>query len=329
MVQQLFGSANSPLVCNRQQSKRLSDSLRVGLLACTFALSACNFNMDVTNDGPLATGNNTSRVWQPKPGTTWMWQLDNYDAINLNLDVTVYDIDLFEGSEGGTNSLIHQLKNQGKRVICYFSAGTREDWRPDADQFTPGSVIADGSMNDWPGETWLNIGNSSALEQTIKPIMEARLDLAKDSGCDAVEPDNVDGYANQDETHGAISAANQLAYNQWLAAAAHSRGLSIGLKNDVDQLAELTSHFDFAINEQCYAWGNECVAYEDTFLSVDKAVFNQEYYEQGEEGIITKAQFLGNACSYFVSVNISALWREGFELNGGSSLSCSDAVAVD
>ncbi|WP_431686346.1 endo alpha-1,4 polygalactosaminidase [Hahella sp. NBU794] len=333
MTQKLFGpyiSANPPFA-----RRRLQPALAAATLACALGLTACNSDAGTRDNETKATNSSSAsnagsqsaaNIWRPKPGTTWMWQLQNYGSMNMNLDVTAYDIDLFEGSGSGSNSLIRQLKNKGKRVICYFSAGTREDWRPDADQFAPGSVIADGGMQDWPGETWLNIGNKSALEQTIKPIMEARLDLARDAGCDAVEPDNVDGYTNRDETHGAISAADQLAYNKWLAEAAHARGLSIGLKNDVDQLQALAPYFDFAVNEQCYAWGNECVAYENTFLSAGKAVFNQEYYKKGEEGIITKEQFLGNACSYFVSAGISALWRQSFELNGGTSLSCPGAV---
>ena len=80
-----------------------------------------------------------------------------------------------------------------------------------------------------------------------------RLDLAQSAGCDAVEPDNVDGYINTDETKGIITYDDQLNYNKWLANAAFSE-VGIGLKNDVDQLNELINDFDFAVNEQCYAY---------------------------------------------------------------------------
>jgi|TARA_R100001369_G_scaffold59915_1_gene86862 hypothetical protein len=179
-------------------------------------------------------------------------------------------------------------------------------------------------MADWPGEVWLDINNEAVLNENIKPIMEARLDLAQSAGCDAVEPDNVDGYINTDETKGIITYDDQLNYNKWLANAAHSRGLSIGLKNDVDQLNELVNDFDFAVNEQCYAYGNECVSYEDTFLKNNKAVFVQEYYEDGSEGEISQQEFESNACSYFLDVGISALWKEGFNLDGENVLSCSE-----
>ena len=68
-------------------------------------------------------------------------------------------------------------------------------------------------------------------------IMQARLDLAVQKRCDGVEPDNVDGYAN--DTGFDLSSLDQLTYNQWLASEAHTRNLSIGLKNDLDQVPAL------------------------------------------------------------------------------------------
>ncbi|MCA2422596.1 MULTISPECIES: endo alpha-1,4 polygalactosaminidase [Vibrio] len=261
-------------------------------------------------------------MWVPTPGSRWMWQLQNYGDMTIDPNIGIYDIDLFDGIEGGTNSLIMKLKNAGKKVICYFSAGTRENWRPDADQFTPDSVIADGDMQDWPGETWLNIGNEQALNDTIKPIMAARLDLAKNNGCDAVEPDNVDGFDNTDETHGLITPEHQLSYNKWLAKEAHARSLSIALKNDIDQLNDLVSSFDFAINEQCYAYSNECQSYEITFLNNNKAVFNQEYYTSGKSGETDLNTYKNLACPYFISVKISSLWKMSYELDGVGVMTC-------
>jgi hypothetical protein len=58
-----------------------------------------------------------------------------------------------------------------------------------------------------------------------------------------------------------ITYQEQITYNTWLAREAHARNLSIALKNDVDQVNDLVSHFDFSVNEQCYYY-NEC----DTLL---------------------------------------------------------------
>jgi endo-alpha-1,4-polygalactosaminidase (GH114 family) len=199
-------------------------------------------------------------VWKPTPGTTWQWQLDG--TIDTSFDVEMYDIDLIDPNQ----QVFDTLHAAGRIVVCYFSAGTYENWRPDADDF-PLEVLGNGL--GWPGELWLDIRRLDILG----PIMEARLDLAAQRGCDGVEPDNVDGYAN--ETGFALTAQDQLAYNIFLATEAHSRGLSVGLKNDLDQIAELLPHFDWALNEECWAY-DECDAL-DPFVAAGKAVFGVEY----------------------------------------------------
>jgi hypothetical protein len=47
-------------------------------------------------------------------------------------------------------------------------------------------------LPDWPGEHWLDVRRLDVLG----PILERRLDLCRQKGFDAVEPDNVDAYAN-------------------------------------------------------------------------------------------------------------------------------------
>ena len=103
--------------------------------------------------------------------------------------------------------------------------------------------------------------------------MRARLDMCKAKGFDAVDPDNVDGYTNA--TNFALTAADQLAYNRFLAEEAHARGMSVGLKNDVDQIAQLAPSFDFAVNEQCFQY-SECETHQP-FVTAGKPVFNIEY----------------------------------------------------
>ncbi|CAF3429747.1 unnamed protein product [Rotaria sp. Silwood1] len=87
--------------------------------------------------------------------------------------------------------------------------------------------------------------------------MRDRLDLAKNKSCDGVEPDNIDVYTQMNGGGFRITYRDQLTYNIWLAQEAHARDLSIGLKNDVDQVRDLVSYFDWAINEQCWEY-NEC-----------------------------------------------------------------------
>ena len=108
-----------------------------------------------------------------------------------------------------------------------------------------------GRSNGWPGERWLDIRKLGVLG----PIMKARLDMCAAKGFDAVEFDNVDGYQNR--TGFPLTAADQLAYNVFLANQAHLRGLSAVLKNDVGQIRALLPYFDFALNEQCHQY-DEC-----------------------------------------------------------------------
>jgi hypothetical protein len=199
--------------------------------------------------------------YQPTTGITWQWQLQG--EVNTSYEVDLYDIDLFEVPE----STLTQLKADGRRVICYFSAGSFEDWRPDAADFAEADLGT--PLDGFPDERWLDIRSDG-----VREIMRARLDLAQQRGCDGVEPDNVQMYLSAD-TGFSISAQDQLEYNRFLATEAHQRSLAIGLKNDLEQLAELAPDFDFAVNEQCFEF-DECAAYE-VFIGADKAVLNAEY----------------------------------------------------
>jgi len=173
----------------------------------------------------------------------------------------MYDIDLFDN----TPQIISNLANAGRVVICYFST-QYENWRPDAGNFT--KAVLGNNLDDWAGEKWVDIRSP-----VVRNIMASRLDLAVSKGCDGVEPDNVDGYSVK--TGFPLTSADQINFNQFLATQAHSRGLSVGLKNDLDQVTALVPSFDWALNEQCYEY-KEC-ADLSPFVSKGKAVFNAEY----------------------------------------------------
>ncbi len=200
-------------------------------------------------------------IWQPAPGTSWQWQLTG--EIDTSFNVDMYDIDLVDTPQ----ATIDQLHADGRIVICYFSAGSWEDWRPDAGDF-PVEVLGN-NLVDWPGEKWLDIRDLDSLGS----IMAARLDLAVTKNCDGVEPDNVDAYTNNSGFP--LTDQDQLTYNLWLAEQAHARGLSIGLKNDIDQIPALLPHFDWAINEECFSY-TECDLLSP-FVASGKAVFGVEY----------------------------------------------------
>ncbi|MEA2185903.1 MAG: hypothetical protein QOK16_914 [Solirubrobacteraceae bacterium] len=199
-------------------------------------------------------------VRRPPANATWQYQLQG--AIDVDYPAKVFDID------GLTTpaSTVARLHRAGRYVVCYISAGSYENWRSDAKRF-PAAVL--GKRNGWPGERWLDIRRLAVLA----PIMRARMDVCKAKGFDAVEPDNVDGYTNS--TGFPLSAADQLAYNRFLAGAAHARGLAVGLKNDLEQVRVLARRFDFAVVEQCFEFG-ECGRLAP-FRRVRKPVFDVEY----------------------------------------------------
>ncbi|MEU6351450.1 endo alpha-1,4 polygalactosaminidase [Streptomyces sp. NPDC047072] len=209
--------------------------------------------------GTPAGGARTAR-WQPRPGLSWQWQLDG--KLDTSVDVAVYDIDGVENSK----ATVDRLHRDGRKVVCYINVGAWEDFRPDKGAF-PRSVL--GDSNGWEGERWLDIRRRNVL----RPIMAERMDMCRAKGFDAVEPDLVDGYAN--DTGFPLSAADQLAYNRMIADLAHDRGLAVGLKNDLDQIPQLLRHFDFAVNEECAKY-DECEALSP-FVKAGKAVFHVEY----------------------------------------------------
>ena len=166
-----------------------------------------------------------------------------------------------------TAATVAALHAQGKRVICYVNVGASESFRPDYAQF-PEAVKGNTLGAEWPGENWLDIRAAA-----VKPIMAARFQLCAERGFDAVEPDNMDGYSNDNGF--ALTAADQLAYNRWVADAVHALGMAVFHKNDSDQVAALQPSFDGAITEECNT-SNDCAAFTP-YLTAGKPVLNAEY----------------------------------------------------
>jgi hypothetical protein len=198
----------------------------------------------------------------------------------------MYDVDLFETPP----STIDALHASGRVVICYFSAGSHEDWRPDQGD-VPGAALGT-ALGDWPGERWQNVRRLD-----VRALMTKRLDRATAARCDGVEPDNVDGYAN-DNGFG-LTAADQLDFNRFLAREAHYRHLSVGLKNDLDQIKELVDGFDWMLSEECHAKG-ECEALMP-FIDAGKAVFHAEYVDESH---------LDEVCAETVPLKISTILKK-------------------
>lgn len=236
------------------------------LIFCVLTGSACNPNQTHRTEAPAPPPVKASgALWIPPPNTSLQWQLTV--PIDHSVEAQVYDIDLFENDK----SVMDQLHTSGRRVICYLSVGSWENFRPDQGDFP--QVILGKEYSGFPDEKWLDIRRRDLLG----PILEKRFDLAQSKGCDAIEPDNIDGFQN--DTGFPLSSQDQLEFNRWIADRVHQRGMSVGLKNDPDQAGDLLAYFDWALTEDCHvdAWCGKM----KPFVAQGKAVFQVEYTDQG------------------------------------------------
>lgn len=209
----------------------------------------------------VATARVAATPWLPSQSLRFDVQFTK--PFELDRPVDLLELDLFDSSR----ETIAALKARGVRLACYLNAGAWEKWRPDAASYPP--AVLGKAYVGWPDERWLDIRRIDLLA----PILQARLDLRREKGFDTVEADNVNGYEN--DTGFGLSADDQLAFNRWLAAAAHARGLSIGLKNTGLLADRLVEAFDWALVESCYRY-DECQLYAP-FRRAGKAVFIIEY----------------------------------------------------
>ncbi|KAJ3036934.1 hypothetical protein HDV00_002180 [Rhizophlyctis rosea] len=207
-------------------------------------------------------------TWQVNYPGTWNLNMNNVQTAITKYGLSVINIDLFDVSA----SQVSQLHGMGLKVICYFSAGSYEDWRSDASSY-PKAVIGP-EYDGWAGENWLNLAgweNGTPSSNAIATIIKTRLDMAKTKGCDAVDPDNVDSY----ESNKSNTKTQQLNFNKFIANEAHSRGLAVGLKNDSPQISELMQYFDFAVTES--AVKDKMAKLWQPFVDANKPVFAIEY----------------------------------------------------
>lgn len=222
-----------------------------------------------SDSSPSSSRNLTSsaEIWRPTKGASWNYLLNS--AVNTT-DANRYQvwaIDLFDNDA----STMVDLRASGARVICYFSAGSYEDWRPDKTSFK--EVDLGHDLEGWPGERWINISSAD-----IREVMTRRLDLAVEKNCDGVDPDNVDAYDNDNGLH--LTEADSIDYMLFLSEEAHHRGLAIGLKNAGSIIPSVINMMEWSVNEQCVQY-NECDIYSP-FIQQGKPVFHVEY-PKGED----------------------------------------------
>jgi hypothetical protein len=220
--------------------------------ALAFVCAQCGRAVPAGNAVPVGNW------WKPTPGTSWQWQLSG--VLDTSVSASVYDIDLFNTGP----AQIAALQAQGRRVVCYFDTAW-EPGRPDSVQL---EAYRGNPVVGWPGQYWLDI-----RQPAVAAVMKARIALAQQKRCDAVEADEVDARSNNPGFP--ITAADQQGFIRALAAEAHAHGIAFALKNDLGEVPQLLGDVDFAINEECFQF-NECGALSP-FIGANKAVFQVEY----------------------------------------------------
>lgn len=200
--------------------------------------------------------------WQPRGTDNLTWYMQLQGNLNLDKDADVYFID------GDVDSnIVSALKARGKRVMCYISAGSSENWRADFSSI-PESVKGN-DYSGWPGERWLDIRNIAV----VGPIMEARLDMCKAKGFDGIDADNVNGHVNN--TGFGLTRSDATTFVRWLANESHKRGMAYSLKNAEDLASAVVDDVDMIQSESCFVYNN-CGAAE-VIRAANKPVWMVEY----------------------------------------------------
>ncbi|KAI1419206.1 glycoside hydrolase superfamily [Xylaria sp. FL1777] len=227
-------------------------------------------------------GKRAVNIIQPSVGTTWDYPLGfSLTTSNANMSTVFYPVDL----ENTSADTITALKGAGHTIVCYFSAGSVEDYRSDADEF-PASAIGN-TLDGWPDEKWLDIRNAE-----VRSIMATRIASAASKGCVGVDADNIDGYQNNPGFD--FTEDDTVDYVRYLAETAHDAGLAYGLKNGGAIVARVIDVAEWAINEECAEY-EECADWAP-FVEAGKPVFHVEYTEDDDATSVSAAK-MAKACA--------------------------------
>lgn len=263
----------------RSESRRPSAS-RVGVLALVGLLAMGAIGYALTRaEGQQPTDDNAGTSpddggsgtpggvpWHPAPDDTLQMQL--LGGIDTSYEADIYLTDMFD-----TPPPVIQEITATAKALCYVSAGVREEWRPDADEFP--SELLGNNVEGSKEERWLDI---RALD-AVRPIMSERVIECADKGFDGVAFANLDGYDNDSGFE--LDKTDQVAFNTLLGELAHENGLTAGMINAPELAEELEPQFDFALSTGCYEF-DECERFR-AFLNAGKPVFVIEFELQADE----------------------------------------------
>ena len=139
-----------------------------------------------------------------------------------------------------TKEIVENAHAHGVKVIAYMSA-SYEEWRSDADQF-PKSAMG-RKMSGWD-EKW---GDFTKVE--LRDFLEARMARAKTFGCDGIEIDNMDIYADRKHGFDRPTKDQVIFAITDLASRARRLGMAYFLKTSPEISDALEPHIDGVMSE--------------------------------------------------------------------------------
>lgn len=240
--------------------------------------------------------------WQPKVGEAKNWDIQLSGTIDVSTPRVMYDLDLWSlvpskatldygdgapvmvpvGAQAGTIAQLH-ARTPAAIVICHVETGALEMGRPDAGKF-PAAVIG-GTVPGLPMAHFLDV--SAAGRAKWSSIMFKRFDLARQIGCDGVEPAHND-VAAFTGTGFTIKPEESYSWYAEVATQGHLRMLSTGMKNGDETAGQVDTSadkFDWLMTERCGEFMT-CDAARP-FINLGKAVFAIDYdHDSGDDSTV-------------------------------------------
>ncbi len=226
---------------------------------------------------PTPTPTPNSGIALPPSGKiVWDWQIgaDGDSHIVAPAGARLMDVDGF----GTSAAKVAQMKAAGIYTVCYINAGSYQPGYPDSSLYP--SYLKIQADADWPGEYFLDVTDVFKPGSVLASILDARFQMCKDKGFDALEPDNLQNDENV--SGGKITTQQQIDFNGWVADHAHAHGLAVFQKNGPDKILlkdktgkMMVEKFDGILNEECQRY-SECGPLAE-YISRGKPALDVEY----------------------------------------------------
>jgi hypothetical protein len=264
---------------------------RIALLPLALSLlviAACS-----ESDGDGITETETLIGLDPNvpPVTSGDWYRPDRDA-RWHYELRYLDIDrIYEmASEGETEIIVLRLSEdiwalrgfrdelgleEHPKIFCHFAAGALGADDPGFSSL-PENVIGNAVAGD-SDRRWVDVRSEHVFKVALTQVL-----AAVEAGCEGVVPANVDGHLY--ETGLSHNSTNWLAFNRHLANAARERGLTVLLKNNGAQAADLVEYFDGQLTENCFSVTGCSRNGSDYFRSARTPILNAELAADRDTG---------------------------------------------